>query len=127
MKGYYVQYIPVHHSLSSKPNLSFVLLIYNYSLLGKIQASYLNEVEMFLFTTEVFVLIKRSFIDHDKKNKDTGVAAVAWQLGFSVSFVEVSFHAALKLGFQEQIALSATCSGFQNAPLCPPSASLMPL
>lgn len=47
---------------------------------------------------------------------------MAWQLGFSVSFVEVSFHAALKLGFHEQIALSATCSGFQNAPLCLPHA-----
>lgn len=29
--------------------------------------------------------------------------------------VEVS-HAALRLGSHEQIALSATCSGFQNAP-----------
>lgn len=36
---------------------------------------------------------------------------------FSLSdCVEVS-HAALRLGSHEQIALSATCSGFQNAPL----------
>lgn len=47
---------------------------------------------------------------------------------FSLSFcIEVIVHAVLRLGSHEQIALSATCSGFQNAPLSPPSASPVPL
>ena len=42
------------------------------------------------------------------------------------SCVEVSFHAALRLGSHEQIAPSATFSGFQNAPLSSPSALPQP-
>lgn len=72
---------------------------------------------MFSVLTAVFVLIKSSFSDFDiTQNKGTGVAALALRLGFLISFVRVGLHAAWKRGSHEQIALSATRSGFQHGP-----------
>lgn len=67
-----------------------------------------------------------ALISWQENNKGKGVlsATIAWQREdfYLSSCVEVSSQAALRLGSHEQIGLSATCSGFQNAPLSLPNA-----